>query len=248
MDFSGRVVLVTGGGSGIGRATAQAFGRAGATVVVAGRNAENLQQTIKLIDEAGGHADAVVADVTADAAWMVTETVSRHGGLHIAINNAGVAAGGTVTDLDAATWTWVIDTNLSGTWLAMKHEIEHMRANGGGTIVNVASNLGAHKRIPGLSAYIAAKAGVSALTRAAALEYIADNIRINAVSPGPADTPMSLRPGETPADRTTRMKTALPIGRVATLDEVTAAILWAAGDESTYMVGHDLVLDGAASA
>lgn len=249
-QFDGRVVLITGGGSGIGRATAQAFGRAGATVVVAGRSSETLAQTVKLIEEAGGAGDAVVADITRaeDTAELVATTVRRHDRLDIAINNAGVFAGGLLTDLDQATWSWIVDTNLTGTWLSMKYEIDQMRSQGGGTIVNIASNLGAHVRVPGLGAYIAAKAGVSALTRTAALEYIGNGIRINAVSPGPVDTPMSMQPGETAQERNDRLAGMLPIGRVATLAEISNTIMWLAGDEASYLVGHDLVIDGGAAA
>jgi NAD(P)-dependent dehydrogenase (short-subunit alcohol dehydrogenase family) len=117
-----------------------------------------------------------------------------------------------------------------------------------GAIVNIASNIGAHSRREGFGAYAASKAAVSALTRTAAREYIGDRIRINAVSPGPTDTPMSLRPGETEADRAARLKTALPIGRVGALEEVTAAVLWLASSEAGFTVGHDLVVDGGATA
>lgn len=133
-------------------------------------------------------------------------------------------------------------------YLCMKHEIRHMRANGGGAIVNIASNIGAHLRVPNLAAYAASKAAVSTLTAGAARECIADGIRINAVSPGSSDTPMSLRPGETTADRAERVRTALPIGRVAALDEIAAAVLFAASPQATFVVGHDLVVDGGASA
>ncbi|MCT2588028.1 SDR family NAD(P)-dependent oxidoreductase [Actinophytocola gossypii] len=249
-QFTGKVVLVTGGGSGIGRACARTFARAGATVVVAGRGAEPLARTVELIEGDGGHADAITVDITRAGGieHLIATAAGRHGGLHVAVNNAGVFAGGAVADLDEESWSRVLDTNLTGTWLAMKHEINHMRQHGGGAIVNVASNLGAHMRIPGISAYIAAKAGVSALTRAAALEYIGDGIRINAVSPGPVDTPMSLLPGETAEGRAERMKTALPIGRVATVDELANTIAWLAGEQASYLVGHDLLVDGGAAA
>ncbi|HEY7485061.1 MAG TPA: SDR family oxidoreductase [Streptosporangiaceae bacterium] len=248
--FTGKVVLVTGGGSGIGRATARAFAREGARVVVAGRSAEPLAETVGLIEADGGTADQVTADVTrsADLAELVEIVVARHGGLHVAVNNAGIFAAATVTDLDEDTWSNVLNTNLTGVWLSMKHEITHMRANGGGTIVNVLANLGAHLRVPGIGAYAAAKAGAVALTRTAALEYIGDGVRINSVSPGPSDTPMSIRPGETEAGRADRMKATLPIGRVGALDEIASAVLWLAAPESGFAVGHDLVVDGGATA
>lgn len=248
--FTGTVVLVTGGGSGIGRATARAFAREGATVMVAGRSAAPLEQTVKLIEREGGHASAMPTDVSSaqDVARLVTTTVERHGGLNIAFNNAGVLEPGPLADMEEAAWDRQLAVNLTGVFLGMKHEIAHMRGNGGGVIVNTASNLGAHMRLPFLGAYAASKAAVSALTRAAAKEYIKEGIRINAISPGPIDTPMSLRPGETETDRAERIKGALPIGRVGTLDEAASAVLWLASPEAGYMVGHDLVIDGGATA
>jgi NAD(P)-dependent dehydrogenase (short-subunit alcohol dehydrogenase family) len=248
--FTDKVALITGGGSGIGRATALAFAREGATVVVAGRGTQPLAQTVKLIEDAGGRASAVTADVSssADVARLVATTVQRHGGLHIAFNNAGVVEAGPLADMDEAAWDRQLAVNLTGVFLAMKHEIAHMRAHGGGVIVNTASNLGAHLRMPSLGAYAASKAAVSALSRAAAKEYIRDGIRINAISPGPMDTPMSLRPGETEDDRAERIKGALPIGRVGTLAEAAGAVLWLASPEAGFAVGHDLVIDGGASA
>lgn len=250
MRFENQVVLVTGGGSGIGRSVALAFAAEGATVAVAGRSLEPLAQTVKLVEEAGGTASAVTADVSRedDVAAMVETVVQRHGGLHVAFNNAGVFVPGGVADLSVAEWSRAVETNLTGVWLSMKHEIAHLRTHGGGAIVNTASNLGAHGRLPGLSAYVATKAAVSALTRNAAREHIADGIRINAISPGPMDTPMSLLPGETPDGRADRLRDALPIGRVGTLDEIASAVLWLASAEAGFAVGHDLVLDGGAVA
>src|SRR5262245_1911733 len=174
MRFENKVVLVTGGGSGIGRAAALAFAAEGATVAVAGRSVEPLAETVKLVETAGGAASAVPADVTSESqvTAMIETVVSRHGGLHVAFNNAGLFVGGGVADLSAADWARAVDVNLTGVWLSMKHEIAHMRAHGGGTIVNTASNLGAHHRLAGISAYVATKAAVSALTRNAALEHI----------------------------------------------------------------------------
>ncbi|MEV5536282.1 glucose 1-dehydrogenase [Saccharopolyspora shandongensis] len=248
--FTGKVALVTGGGSGIGRATALAFAREGATVVVAGRNPEPLTETVELIEASGGQGSAVTADVSNsdDVARLVATTVERHGGLHVAFNNAGVLAAGPVADIDEQDWDRQLAINVTGVWLSMKHEIAHMREHGGGVIVNTASNLGAHRRVPGTGAYAATKAAVSALTRTAALEYIGEGIRINAISPGPIETTMSLLPGETEAGRAERAKTTQPIGRVGTLAEAAAAVLWLAAPESGFTVGHDLVIDGGASA
>lgn len=248
--FTGKTVLVTGGGSGIGRATALAFAREGAVVAVAGRRREPLDQTVRLIEEAGGQATAVTADVSspADAQRLVAAVTERHGGLHVAFNNAGIIEAGPLADMDDAAWDRQVAVNLTGVFLAMKHEINAMRAHGGGVIVNTASNLGAHMRLPFLGAYAATKAAVSALTRAAAREYIADGIRINAISPGPIDTPMSLRPGEAEADRDKRLAGALPAGRAGTVAEAAAAVLWLASPEAGFTIGHDLVIDGGATA
>jgi len=248
--FTGKTVLITGGGSGIGRATALAFASEGAAVAVAGRRREPLDQTVRLIKDAGGRASAVTADVSSptDAARLVAATADRHGGLHIAFNNAGIIEAGPLADMDQAAWDRQVAVNLTGVFLAMKHEITHMRASGGGVIINTASNLGAHMRLPFLGAYAATKAAVSALTRAAAREYIADGIRINAISPGPIDTPMSLRSGETDADRDKRLAGALPAGRAGTVAEAAAAVLWLASPEAGFTVGHDLVIDGGATA
>ncbi len=251
LRFTDKVVLITGGGSGIGRAAALAFASEGGTVVVAGRNSEPLQETVKLVEEAGGKAGAITADVTSgtDVARLVDSTVKGYGGLHIAFNNAGVlAAAGPVADIDEQDWSRVLTTNLTGTWLSMKYEVAYMLASGGGTIVNMSSVVGSHVTVPGMGAYAATKAAISSLTRTAAREYIKAGIRINAVSPGPSDTPMSLLPGESNAERASRLRTILPVGRVGTLEEVADAVLWLASPESSFTVGLDLVIDGGARA
>ncbi|MEU7791455.1 glucose 1-dehydrogenase [Amycolatopsis sp. NPDC049159] len=244
--FTGKVVLVTGGGSGIGRETARAFAAEGATVVVAGRDEQRLAAVVQ---EIGG--DAVTVDVTdpADVARMVETIVARHGGLDVAVNNAGILGSpAPAADLDEDGFGAVLATNVTGTWLCLKHEVAHMRAHGGGAIVNIASNIGAHGRLPNMAAYAASKAAVSALTRTAARDHIGEGVRINAVSPGATDTGMSLRPGETDADRAERVKGAIPLGRVGATAEVAAAVLWLASDEAAFTVGHDLVVDGGATA
>jgi NAD(P)-dependent dehydrogenase (short-subunit alcohol dehydrogenase family) len=246
--FAGKVVLVTGGGSGIGRATAKAFAGEGATVVVAGRDERRLASAVA---EIGGPASAVTVDVTdaADVARMVETVVTRHGGLDVAFNNAGILGEpAPVADLGQDVFDAVIGTNLTGTWLCMKHEIAHMRAHGGGAIVNMASNIGAHGRRPGLAAYAASKAAVSVLTRTAARDHVREGVRINAVSPGATDTEMSRLPGETDAERAARFGDAIPLGRVGATAEVAAAVLWLASDEAAFTVGHDLVVDGGATA
>lgn len=249
--FHGKVVLVTGGGTGIGRATAQAFAREGAAVVVAGRRADELARTVELIEKDGGTASSVTADVAVedDVVRMVGTTVERHGGLHIAHNNAGIfGQAAPLADLDTDTWRQVLEINLTGAFLSMKHEIRHMRAHGGGAIVNTSSSIGTHVRLPMLGSYAASKAGLSALTRAAARDHIGDGVRVNAVSPGASDGPMSSLPGESRAQRDARLAPVIPLGRVGTLDEVAATVLWLASDEAGFAVGHDLVIDGGATA
>ncbi|MGW4894953.1 SDR family NAD(P)-dependent oxidoreductase [Kitasatospora sp. NPDC004240] len=249
--FTDKSVLVTGGGTGIGRAIALAFAREGARVAVAGRTAGTLAETVALIEAEGGRALAVTADVTRgqDAARLVREVVEGFGALDVAVNNAGaLAAIAPVADIEEDDWRRLLDVNLTGTWLPMKHEIAHMRAHGGGAIVNISSNLGTHVRVPSLGAYATTKAAVATLTRSAARDHIADGVRINSVSPGPVDTPMSSRPGENAADKADRMKEQVPVGRAGRVEEIAAAVLHLASDEAAYTVGADLVLDGGVSA
>ncbi|MER5355320.1 SDR family oxidoreductase [Kitasatospora sp. NPDC002551] len=249
--FAGKSVLVTGGGSGIGRAVALAFAREGARVAVAGRTASALAETVALVRQEGGTAVALTGSVSdaADAARLVRETVEQLGGLDVAVNNAGVLGGiGRTADVADEEWQRVIDINLNGTRHAMKHQIAHLRAHGGGAIVNISSNLGTHLRVENLGAYAVSKAAVATLTRAAARDHIAEGVRINLVSPGPIDTTMSSQPGESAADKADRMKGGVPAGRAGAVEEVAAAVLHLASEESAFTVGADLVLDGGITA
>lgn len=245
-EFPGKTALITGAGSGIGRSIAMAFAKAGAKTVVAGRRLPELEETVRRICDAGGNALAVATDVTDEAS--VRTLVDRAGPLHIAVNAAGVAVGGAVDDMDMEAFARVFDVNVTGLWLSMKHEIRAMKATGGGAVVNIGSNIGARIVRPSMGAYAASKAAVSSLTRTAALEVISLGVRINCLCPGPVDTPLSIRPGEDRVARDARVAATNPSKRVATTDEIAAAVLWLASDSASYIVGQDVVIDGGASA
>ncbi len=215
--------------------------------MVLGRSAESLEQTVKLVESTGGTASLVTADVadSASVASSVRTVVDRHGSLDVAVNNAGIlTAVGPVADIDEEQWDRLLTVNVTGVLLSMKHEIRQMAAQGNGVIINVASSIGAHRTLPNLGAYGASKAAVVALTKAAALDHIAQGVRINAVSPGSTDTPMSLRRGETEADRDARLRDALPVGRVGKIEEIAAAVRYVASPAAAFMIGQTLVLDG----
>jgi NAD(P)-dependent dehydrogenase (short-subunit alcohol dehydrogenase family) len=247
--MAGRVALVTGGGSGIGRATALRLACEGDLVTVAGRREQPLRETVEEIRTAGGTADYLVTDVTVEAqvAATVAAVQQSHGRLEVAVNAAGLPSWGRTGELDRVDWDEILDTNLTGLWLCLKHELSAMRQQGSGAIVNVSSRIGPHMRAPMQSSYAASKAGVSALTRTAAREYMAFGVRINAVSPGPTDTEMSVWPGEGAADRDARVAREIPAGRLAQPAEIAAAIAWLLSAESSFVVGHDLVVDGGIS-
>ncbi|MCC5476095.1 SDR family NAD(P)-dependent oxidoreductase [Streptomyces barringtoniae] len=249
--FTGRTALVTGAGSGIGRAVARAFAAEGAQVVVAGRRPDPLAETVRLIEEQGGKALAVSADVSRaeDAEALVRAAVEAFGSLDVAVNNAGVFRGGQpITDLPEEEWHTQLATNVTGVFLALRAQIRRMRTQpAGGAIVTVSSTFGLHTSSPGAAAYSATKAAVTALSRGAALDHIRDGVRINVVSPGATETSMSLRSGETEADRAERARATLPLGRVATTREVAAAVLYLASDDAASVVGTDLVVDSGAT-
>ncbi|MEV0171692.1 glucose 1-dehydrogenase [Streptomyces sp. NPDC050803] len=250
--FTDRTVLVTGAGSGIGRAVALAFATEGAHVVVAGRRREPLDETVTLIEKAGGKALAVTADVSrpADIRAAVDAAVEHFGQLDVAVNNAGVFRGGApLAELSEEDWQTQLDINVTGVFHALQAEVRQMRTQpAGGAIVNIASIFGVHARHPGAAAYAATKAAVSVLTRGAALDHIRDGVRINAVSPGAVETPMSLHPGETEADRAERAQATLPLGRISATHEIAAAVLYLASDHAASVVGTDLVVDSGAAA
>lgn len=244
-SFAGKVAFVTGGASGIGRATALAFAREGASVAVADLSEDANRDTARMIEALGRRSLAVTCDVTKadDVRRAIDKTVETFGRLDVAFNNAGVEHAPTPTDeISEGLWDRILAIDLRGVFLCMKYEIPHMLASGGGAIVNTSSGAGA-MGIAGQAAYCAAKWGVVGLTKAAALDYAPQNIRINAVCPGYADTAMMDRfTGGTQEGRR-EVIANVPLGRAARSDEIAAAVLWLCS-EGSYVVGHALVVDG----
>ena len=244
-----RVALVTGGSSGIGRASALAFAGRGAKVVVADLDVDGGGETVHLIREAGGEADFVRADVSKanDVESMVDRAVERFGRLDFGFNNAADVAAhldaiGPTHEYPEENWDRIIDVNLKGVWLCMKYEIRRMLEQGGGAIVNTASVLGL-VGCENMSGYVASKHGVVGLTRAAALEYAGRGIRVNAVCPGYIHTPMIQSRLDDPESRD-RMLAREPVGRVGTPEEVAEAVVWLCSDAASFVTGHAMAVDG----
>jgi NAD(P)-dependent dehydrogenase (short-subunit alcohol dehydrogenase family) len=245
-EFNGKTALVTGAGSGIGRATALAFAKYGARVVVADLNQAGGRETVEMIHERfHGEAAFIGVDISdpGQVQAMLAETVQTFGSLHYACNNAGVAGEqGTTADYSLDDWRRVIDTNLTGTWLCMKYELPEILKAGGGAIVNVSSILG-QSGFANAPAYTASKHGILGLTKTAALEYATQNVRINAVCPAVIETPM-IGPIREDAEMLAAMKAMHPINRLGQPEEVAEAIVWLCADESSFVVGEALLVDG----
>lgn len=247
----GKVALVTGGGSGIGRATALAFAREGAKVVVADVVVAGGQETARMITAAGGDATFVQVDVAkaADVEALIKKTVAAYGRLDCAFNNAGIEGEMRARTADASeeNWNRVIAINLKGVWLCLKAEIPQMLKQGGGAIVNTASVAGLVGGV-GASAYVASKHGVNGLTKTAALEYAKQGIRVNAVCPGGIRTPMLERiMGDNP--RASEKIAALePVGRLGKPEEIAEAVVWLCSDAASFVTGLPMAVDGAMTA
>jgi NAD(P)-dependent dehydrogenase (short-subunit alcohol dehydrogenase family) len=248
--FEGKVALVTGAGSGIGKATALSFAARKAKVVVADIVVDQGEATIRMIEEQGGEAIFIQCDVT-DAKQvedMVEKTVQEYGRLDCAFNSAGISGeDGFTADCTEENWEKVININLTGLWLCMKYEIKQMLKQGSGAIVNASSADGIVGD-PGLPAYTASKGGVIQVTRTAALEYVKDGIRINAVLPGSVRTPMLTGVFEANPDTEKFYMDLLPIGRWAEPEEIAEAVVWLCSDYASYVIGHAFVIDGGLTA
>ncbi|MGL4465276.1 MAG: glucose 1-dehydrogenase [Planctomycetia bacterium] len=246
MDFKGKVAVVTGGTSGIGRVTAAALAAAGAKVVAAGRREAEGAAVVAEIVKAGGDAIFVKTDVAveADVKNLVAQTVKKYGRLDVAFNNAGVEMMGPLTEATVDDYRKTFDINVLGVVLSMKYEIPAMLAAGGGSIVNTSSIAG-HVGMAGAGLYIASKFAVEGLTKTAALEYAGQKIRVNAVAPAAIETDMIDRfAGPMGSDSRTYLTSLHPVGRMGRSEEVAAAVLFLASDAASFITGISLPVDG----
>jgi NAD(P)-dependent dehydrogenase (short-subunit alcohol dehydrogenase family) len=244
-ELSGKVALVTGGTSGIGRETAVLFAKAGAKVVVAGRRAAEGEETIELVRAAGGEGLFAKTDVSkaSEVETLIQKAVERFGRLDVAFNNAGIeGVWSPIVRQSEEDWDRIIATNLKGVWLCLKYEIRQMLKQGGGAIVNMSSVTGLVGGV-GAAAYSASKHGVIGLTKTAALENAKSGIRINAVCPGFTETPMTDRLFRIPTVQK-RLLSCHPIGRFGRPTEIAEAVVWMCSDRASFMTGQSLVLDG----
>lgn len=245
------VAIVTGGGTGIGRAVAQAFAQGGLRVVVAGRRSAQGEETVRLITDAGGEALFIQTDVSHadDVAALVVRTLTAYGRVDCACNSAGTGEReALLADQTEEEFEHTIGVNLKGVWLCMKHEIAAMRQSGGGAIVNI-SSLNALRVAPMAPFYSASKAGVDALTKAAALGYAQDGIRVNSIDAGAFRTPMldgvfDRMSGGHREDAAAQYTAAIPLGRIGRPEEIARAVVWLCSEAASYVTGHVMVVDG----
>jgi len=248
MRLTGKVAIVTGGGTGIGRATAIRFAEQGARVVIANRTAKTGQETVRAIKSNGGEGIWVQTDVSRakDARQMVEIAVNTYGRLDILFNNAGIQRFGTVVAMDEADWDEVMSINVKGMYLASKYAIPHMIAQGGGSIINHSSALGLVGD-PDLAAYGASKAAILGLTFSMAQAHGRDNIRVNAICPGDVETPIVLQyfnEQPDPKEARRRVSAQYALGRIGRPEEIANVALFLASDESSFITGSVIVPDG----
>jgi meso-butanediol dehydrogenase / (S,S)-butanediol dehydrogenase / diacetyl reductase len=251
MRLAGKVALITGAGAGIGRASVVLFAQEGARVAAVDRDVATGEETVALARAAGGEAIFLQADVSraADVAAVVEATVGRFGALDVLFNNAGIVVGGTAESTDEAAWDQTMAVNLKSVYLGCRYALRQMRRQGGGVILNTASVAGM-VGVKDRAAYSASKMGVIGLTRSIAIDYVGDNIRANCLCPGTVDTP-SLQARIAAAGDVETARAAFiarqPMGRLGTPEEIAALALYLASDESAYMTGSAIVIDGGLS-
>ena len=245
--MTGRVALITGGASGIGRAITLRFAAAGAKVAIADVEVDGGKETEAMIRKSGGEACFIHADlsVAAEVEVLVEGILAAFGRLDCACNNAGVLAReiAPISEFSEEDWDRVIRHNMKSVFLCMKYELRQMVKQGSGSIVNTSSNYGLVAAGHGVNAYVASKHGVIGLTRAAALEYATKGIRVNAVCPGHVETPMTARYLSDP-DRREEVLSRYPVRRLGTMEEIASAILWLCSDEASFVTGHAMAVDG----
>jgi NAD(P)-dependent dehydrogenase (short-subunit alcohol dehydrogenase family) len=245
-EFQGKVAIVTGGTSGIGRAAALAYAREGARVVVAGRRAAEGEETVRLLQAQGGEGIFVSTDVSKapQVKELVDRTMQKFGRLDFAFNNAGIEQEPTpFLEQDEETYDRVMDINVKGVWLSMKYEIPAMLKTGGGSIVNTSSGLGV-VAMSGIEIYAASKHAVIGLTKSAALEFGKRGIRINAVLPAAIETDMLQRFVGDNAETRAHMAAMHPIGRIGRAEEIADAAIWLSSSKASFVTGHSLLVDG----